>query len=530
MTALEKIPPSQLAAIRDRALAEKCRRSFYAFVKAAWPIVEPSAPLLDSWHVKAICDHLQEIARGGIKRLLINVPPGHAKSLLVSVLFPAWQWTHSPGWRAIFATYAAPLTLRDSIKCRSLIESSWYQEAFAEPGAWRLSDYQNAKSYFANTRRGERLATSTGGMSTGFRGDAIVIDDPISAQDAMSKLEREKITFWFDKAMSSRLNDLSKGAIVIIMQRLHEDDLSGHVLRAGGYEHLCLPSEFEPKRRSVTFRTVGGVRSELWRDPRTEAGDLLFPALFPRAVLDTAKSSRGMGADAYAGQHDQTPVAQEGGMFKRQWWRFYKRDGGGVALRPRGCSDMVPIDLPKLDRIVISLDATFKDSKSSDFVSFTVWGAAGSQRFLLDRINERLGFTATIARFRALVARWPKAHAKLVEDKANGSAIIDTLRTELSGIIAIQPDGGKESRAWAIQPAVQAGDVYLPDGEEWLSDFIDQFATFPRGTHDDEVDSTTQALRYLAPSGDAARARALTEIGDTSAFGRAVATMRLGVR
>ena len=191
--------------------AEQARRSFYRFVKQAWSVVEPAQPLLDGWHVEAMCDHLQAVKEGHIRKLLINIPPGHAKSKIVSVCWPAWVWAAGrPSWRLLAGSYASELAIRDSVGCRALIESPWYQNNFARE--WELSGDQNVKGYFTNTATGARLAISVGGKATGFRGNCVMVDDPLNVIDAPSKLKRDEAIFWWDKAMSSRVNDLSRDA------------------------------------------------------------------------------------------------------------------------------------------------------------------------------------------------------------------------------------------------------------------------------------------------------------------------------
>jgi hypothetical protein len=306
--------------------AELARRRLRDFIRQAWPVVEPARALIPAWHVDAIAEHLQAVSEGRIKNLLINVPPGHGKSLIVSVLWPAWQWIRTEAgaqWRSLFASYDFGLATRDSVRCRALLESEWYRETFRP--AWSLSSEQNEKGYFANTKSGFRISLSVSGRGTGFRGDAIIVDDPLNASDQYSQSARSAALFWFDNVMSSRLNDMESGSRVVIMQRLHELDLSGHVLAQGTYEHLCLPSEFEPERRSVT--SIG------WRDPRSEPGEILFPELYPRTVLDQAKKD--LGAAGYAGQHQQRPSPAEGGVLQRHWCATINR--AALCLLPFGC-------------------------------------------------------------------------------------------------------------------------------------------------------------------------------------------------
>jgi predicted phage terminase large subunit-like protein len=465
--------------------AELARRDLREFIEQAWPVVEPARAFISAWHVDAIAEHLQAISEGRIRNLLINVPPGHAKSLIVSVLWPAWQWIRTEQgahWRGLFASYDSGLATRDSVRCRALIESPWYRETF-RPG-WKLSSEQNEKSYFENTKSGFRLSLSVGGRGTGFRGDAIVVDDPLNASDQYSESARSASTFWWDTVMSSRLNDMETGSKIIIMQRLHERDLSGHVLERGNYEHLCLPSEFEPERRAVT--SIG------WRDPRTEAGEILFPRLYPQKVLDQAKTD--LGSAGYAGQHQQRPSAAEGGVLQRQWWRYWKPRG--LALPPvpvrwpdGSIREIYAVDLPEtFDAMIQSWDCAFKDLRTSDFVVGQVLAKAGSSRYLMDQVRGRMDMPRTGQAIRAMSAKYPNSGAKLVEDKANGPAVIQSLKHEITGLIEVNPEGGKMSRAAAVSPEVEAGNWYLPHPgiAAWVQDFVEECASFPNCAHDDQ--------------------------------------------
>jgi predicted phage terminase large subunit-like protein len=479
--------------------AELARRSLYEFVKQAWSFVEPAEPYRDNWHVRAVCEHLEAVSRGWIKNLVVNIPPGHLKSTLVSVCWPAWIWTWRPEWRGIFSSYALDLATRDATRTRTLMDSEWYQSSFVHgrgPGGkplWRFSDDMNRKDMYTNTRTGLRMSIGVGSKATGFRGNAVVVDDPLNAKDAPSKLARDEVIYWWDKVMSSRVNVPERDAFVIIMQRLHEDDLTGHVLRQGGYEHLCLPSEFDPRRRTVT-RARG---EEFFRDPRAEAGELLFPEMFTPAVLAQAKHR--LGADGYAGQHEQNPTAAEGGAFKYAWWRFFRSSlYGGSAPRPRLCSDAPAVELPaKLPLVIGTVDCAFKDRDENDYVAAGIIGAEGANRYLLHRTKKHLDFTATCKELLELQKRFPRVRKWLVEDKANGPAVVTALRGKLPGIVEVTPDGGKEARAAACSPQVEAGQVLLPEGAEWVEDFVDECAAFPRGRHDDQVDMLSQGLNYL---------------------------------
>lgn len=461
------------------------------FVRDGWHVLEPGTEYLHGWHIDAVCEHLEAIARGDVLRLLVTIPPGHMKSLIVSVFWPAWMWTFRPTWRGIFSSYDATLAIRDSVKTRQLIDSEWYQDTFKP--RWRLSTDQNVKSYFQNTEMGFRLSLSVGGKATGFRGNCVVVDDPLNAEDRFSSDKRLKVIRWWDTAMSSRLSNQATGARVIIMQRLHQDDLAGHVIEKGGYDHLNLPSEFEPERAART--SIG------WQDPRKKAGDLLFPAMFPAEVLDAARTD--LGSLDYAGQHQQRPAAIEGALFKRAWWQTY---------------DVMP---PRFDVLALSVDCSFKETTSGSFVVLQLWGRVAASLYLLAQIRTRIDFPKTLAAVRWMVARDARIGPKYVEDKANGPAVISTLKQEIPGIVPVSAEVSKEARYAAASPYVEAGNVYLPSArlarewarvmrekarepgswlslddasDDWVSAFVDELATVPSSHYDDQADGASQAI------------------------------------
>ncbi len=451
----------------DEVEAELAKRSLRDYLEWMWPIVEPTTPFTPGWHLDAICDHLEAVTRREVRHLLITIPPRHTKSLCASVAWPTWTWTHSPQVRFLCASYAADLSIEHAVLSRRVIESARYQRAFGRRVV--LTTDQNIKSFFENTARGYRISTSVGGAATGRGGDVLLVDDPHSLKEIHSETIRAEVLRWHDQVWSSRLNDPERGARVVIMQRGHESDLAAHLLEKGDYVHLNLPTEYEP----TTWVSPLG-----WRDPRTTAGELLCPSrMGPQAV---AEARRNLGSQAYATQHQQRPSPAEGGLIKRQWWRFYT-------------------SLPDCETAVQSWDCTFKATADTDFVAGHVWGRAGADCYLLDRVHDRLTFSQTIAAVRRLSEKWPMAGAKLVEDAANGPAVIDTLSREIPGLIAVKPDGGKVARLTAVSPMIEAGNVYLPSPEiaPWVQDVIEEAAVFPNGAHDDDVDAMSQALRRL---------------------------------
>lgn len=484
---------------RARERGARLKSDFAAFIREAWPIVEPAMKLIDNWHIDAMAEHLQAVAEGKIRFLMINIGPGYAKSIIASVMFSAWLWTFRPEERIIAATYASALTVRDSIRTRDLIASDWYQRSFnpqwgvsretkefrrkrQDPigGGWSM--VKENEDWLSNTRSGERRALSVGGKATGFRSNGQIFDDLLNASDKHSEPARTTATDWAIRTMSTRFNDMRNGWRVVIGQRLHEQDPYGAMLATGDYVHLNLPSEFEAERKCCAWCKEHGATTKIgFVDPRKEEGELLFPELFTRAVIEQAKKE--LGAYDYAGQHQQRPAPAEGGLFKRIWWRRYSKQ-----------------ELPALDFVLISVDATFKEFGDVDYVAIHVYGFSGPRVFLLARRHDRIGFTATKNSIRMLAAEF-RPSAILIEDKANGPAIIEELSRELMGVIAITPEGGKIARAWAASPTVEAGGVYLPE-DAWAEEVIDEAAAFPNGAHDDDVDAMTQALNWARKNND----------------------------
>lgn len=419
------------------------------------------------------------------------------KSLQVAVLWPTWAWTWQPQLRWLFSSYAEKLAIRDSVKSRRLINSPWYQARWGH--VFRLTGDQNEKMRFENSRTGYRIATSVGGSATGEGGDVVVVDDPHKTQEAESETIREGVLQWWDETMSTRLNDPKTGAKVIVMQRVHEQDLTGHVLEKMGqggesYELLCLPAEYEPK---VYATSIG------FSDPRTEYGELLWPDRFDRHSIENLKIT--LGSRAAAGQLQQRPAPAEGDIFKKAWWRFWLPPGVTappvrVKLPDGSLFECPQRSLPDLAEMIESWDMTFSDTKQSAFVCGQVWGRSGADKFLLDQVRDRLDFPKTIEAFKQLTIRWPRVGIKLVENKANGPAVIQSLRGKISGIVAVNPQGDKVARAHAVTPQAEAGNVYLPHPAIalWVNELIEEAAAFPNSAYKDQVDTLTQALSRLA--------------------------------
>lgn len=486
----------------------------YEFVRQAWQWFEPVEPYREGWHVGAVCEHLEAVARGQIQNLLIEIGPGYAKSLLAAVAWPAWVWTWRPEWQSIFCSYSGKLSKRDSMRCRYLIESPWYRERFG--GRWDLRDDSNRQDDYSNTLGGRRLSSSVDGTNTGERGHCIVGDDLLSAKDAESEAARTEAWDFWSRVMPTRLNDKERDSRVVIGQRLHRHDPQGRIREAGGYEVLCLPTEYVPKRSFVTFRRLLGpdgrpvrgedgkeVREEFRRDRRKVAGELLFEALFPAHVCEAIKGPNDLGPSGFQTQHNQDPGDAESGKFKRGLWRFWKRDGDPDLshLRPEGCWKGPAVVLPKrFDEECLSLDAAFDSPEDGSFVVLTAWGAVDARRFLLERWRKHAEFEDTKTELLRMSKARPSARRKYVEKKANGAAIINSLSGKVAGLVPVNPEGGKEARAAVMLPWVESGCVFLPDGAPWLEEWVDEFARFPGGPNDDQVDSATQAISKMETS------------------------------
>lgn len=293
----------------------------------------------------------------------------------------------------------------------------------------------------------------------------------VSGTSAVTKTILQTCENWWQETMSSRLVDFERSARVIIMQRLHTHDIAGIVLKEGGYEHLCLPMEYEPKSKCVT--SIG------FSDPRQDEGELLWPERFSERAVERLKKE--LGSRGTAAQLQQHPSPLSGSLFKRDWIHFYK-------------------ELPdRLPTVIQSWDCTFKDADKSDYVVGQVWAAVGSKYYLLDQVRDRMSFSATLKAIEMMSLKWPQAYLKLVEDRANGTGVVDVLKDQISGLVLVDPRGGKEARANAVEPLWEAGNVFLPhpDRAPWIHGFVEELITFGSSIHDDQVDAMTQALGRL---------------------------------
>jgi len=456
----------------------EAEESLAEFIKQAWHVVEPGNPFVHGWHIDAICEHLEACTRGDITRLVINIPPGCMKSLILNVFWPAWEWgpKNLRHLRGLGISHKQDLALRDNIKLRRLITSNWYKERY--PRVVLLRD-QNSKIKFENTDTGFNEVMAFGSI-TGSRGDRVRIDDPLSVEDAKSKIILASREFLFKEAVPTRLVSPEFSVIVLIMQRLHEMDTTALALELG-YEHLMLPMEFEPERKCTT--SIGFI------DPRKEDGELLFPSRFPRHVVDRDKKS--LGKYGHAAQNQQRPAPREGAIIKAEWLknRFkVQRDGYGRII------------LNFFKEIYQSWDTAFKEGEENDYSVCTTWGLKDNGFYLIHRYKQRCDFP-TLEKAAIDLAKVFNPNQIFVEDKASGQSLIQAIkkRTRLP-VKAVKIDRDKTARLNAVSGYFEAERVFLPD-EDWVDEpdgYVYELTTFPAVKHDDSVDSTSQFLLEVA--------------------------------
>lgn len=441
--------------------------SLTSFIRAAWHILEPGQEYRHGWHIDAIAEHLEAITSGELNRLLINVPPGTMKSLTVGVLWPAWEWGPKgmPHMRYLGTSHSHTLAIRDNLKMRRLIASRWYQERWGH--LVRMMPDQNAKLKFENDATGFREAMAFSGL-TGSRGDRVLIDDPLSVDDASSDVKRETVNDTFRESVPTRLNNPDKSAIVVVMQRLHESDVSGLIMSKDfGYEHLMLPMEFEPERKC---RTAIG-----FSDPRTQDGELLFPQRFPREVVERDKVI--MGPYAVAGQFQQRPAPRGGGMFQSAWLRPYEKAPARETLRIYGASDYA-----------VTADG-------GDYTVHVVVGLDPEGRmYVLDLWRKQAASDEWVESFCNLVLEWkPIGWAEEQgQIRAGIGPYLDRRQRERKAWCAREmfpTRGDKAVRAQSIRGRMALDGLYVPSNAPWYEALHSELMTFPAGKHDDQVDA-----------------------------------------
>lgn len=445
-----------------------CRNDFYTFMHRAFLELNPRGEFLHNWHNELIASKLEACRVGGIRRLIINVPPRSLKSHAAAVCFPAFLLGHNPSAQIICASYGQDLASKHSLDCRTLMSSFWYESLFPA----RLAPHKQSVHEFLTTASGFRMATSVGGVLTGRGADFIILDDPLKPDEALSETQRKGVNDWYDHTLYSRLNDKSKGCIIIIMQRLHEDDLVGHVLEQEQWEHVRLPAIAEEEEFHVIESFCRNCTVH------RQAGEALHPERESLAVLQQMR--RTIGEYNFAGQYQQTPAPLGGGMVKAEWFRRY-----------------VPGQQPsKFESIIQSWDTANKCTELSDYSVCTTWGYKRKRFYLLDVFRQKLDYPR-LKRAVCSQARSFEPTNILIEDKASGTQLIQELiRDGVSNVTSYEPEMDKIMRMHSVTSTIENGFVLLPTEAEWLPSYLQEVTTFPNAKHDDQADSTSQALDW----------------------------------
>lgn len=495
--------------------AELARRSLLEFVTQAWHVLE-SVEFEMGWHIESICTNLQGIFEEWEKRkldrsyvmkvqnLLLNICPSTLKSRITMVFFPAWVWIRYPEFMWLCASAAASNVTRDAEDSRELISSSWYCKTFNI--SWHIREDIDAKQKYANTAGGSRNSRNLMTTIVGLHADGILVDDPDSpatVHGAAIRIQREK----YIAGIASRVNDMRHYFFVHAQQRVHEDDSTGALLRQGGWIQASYPLEYHDSTRKD---------GPFFADPRSVEGEILHPTRFPTDVI--AKLRLKFGTHGFNAQYNQQPASLDGGMIGRAGWRFFTVPGIRTAgkRRPEGCFDGPAVTLPltasgdwDLDWVIISVDATFgSTSKTADGVGLLVIGGKGPKRFIFTDRTAPMSFIDQKNMIRQLKKDYPQADRILIEKAAAGNPIREDLELEFGGIIMLDVKSGKEAKAYAMSPYIEAGDVYLLDGADWVEPFVEELSVFPNGKHDDRVDALSQTMAYFRESTLAQKAQA----------------------
>ena len=462
-----------MLALRDRQL----RENLPSFIARSFETVNPGACFLPNWHIDLIAEYLEAVRRSEITRLIINMPPRALKSVCVSVAWPAWLLGHDPSSRIMCASYSQALAIRHALDTRLILADPWFERLFS---GTRIAEGENEKKKLVTTRRGFRFATSVGGTATGEGGDVLIVDDPLNPVQAASKTQRERANLWFDQTFSTRLNDKKRGRIVVVMQRLHAEDLSGHLIEQGGWERLMLPAVAE-RDTVIDFGGVHQVR---------KAGEPLHPSREGAVELERARAQ--LGSYGFAAQYQQTPLAAEGAMIRAPWLARYRQTPESFA------------------RVTQSWDTAIKAASTNDASVCVTLGEHEGVHYLLDVLSLRAEYPELKRSVVAQAARW-RPEAVLMEDKASGQSLLQDLRRETSlPLIARMPKQDKLTRVAACSAMIEAGKLALPHHAPWLATFEEELLAFPNAAHDDQVDALSQYLLWVRErSGAGASLRSL---------------------
>lgn len=441
------------------------KNDLVTFTHRCFQTVVPGETFELNWHIEAICHALERVRRGEVKRLIITMPPRSLKSICASVAFPAFILGHDPSRKIVCVSYSDQLAAKHANDFRAVLRSPWYKRAFP---ATCIDPFKDSQAEVATTARGYRLTTSVEGTLTGRGGNLIIVDDPMKAQDAQSEAARERVKQWFISTLLSRLDNKETDAIVVVMQRVHVDDLAGHLIEGGGWEVLNLPAIAE-EEDSIA------LGADRYHHRRT--GEPLQGGRESLATLEALRKE--VGSLAFAAQYQQAPVPPGGNLIKRDCLRFYEQ-------APEQRSG---------DVVLCSWDTAMKATGTSDYSVGTVWLIRGESHYLLDLVRDRLDFPDLKRKAITLHQRW-RPLATLVEDKGSGTALLQELRAMRLPTIAFISTADKVMRMHAQSARFEAGSVYLPKDAPWLGELLKEILAFPGGRHDDQVDSISQALKW----------------------------------
>ena len=434
------------------------------FIQRSFYIINQGTNYIHNWHIDAISETLNEVYKGNLKRVIINMPPRYLKSVCISVAFPAWILGNNPEKRIIVASYSDKLTIKHSVDCRLIIESEWFKNIFPE---CILSKNQNEKYKFSTTKNGYRFATSVGGTLTGEGGDILIIDDPHNPQQVLSNKYRNKVLDWYSNTFSSRLNDKKNGAIIIVMQRLHPEDLSGYLLdkNKDGWFHLNLPVLFEDDYKI----NIGNFSKNI------KKGEYLFETREGKNEIEKIKID--MGSYVFNAQYQQKPMLIDCSIFKKKWLKYYDEN----------------IDFKN---IYLSFDTAIKIGINNDPTVCTIWGEYENKYYLIDLFRDWLEYPELKRKTLELIKKWQPL-AVLIEDKASGQSLIQDIKKDKINIIPIKVIKDKITRFASITPIFESNRVLFKQCSTWLFDLEYELLSFPNGTHDDQVDSISQFLNWI---------------------------------
>lgn len=452
-------------------LLKKLRKSiisnnFYSFLQKCFYEVNPQKKFLNNFHIQLMCEKLQAVANGKIKRLIITLPPRNLKSLCTTVALPAFLLGHDPTKRVLCASYNMDLSIKHSLDCRKIMHSPWYKKIFPNT---IIAKGMDTREKFSTTKSGYRFTTSVGGTLTGEGGDIIIVDDPHNARDISSLSKLRGTCEWYENCLVSRLDDKKNGAIIVVMQRLHKNDLVGHLTSKDGHlwEIINLPAIFDEDQ---SFELENEVVTK-------KKGEALHPER--ESVQDLEALRAEIGAFTFAAQYLQNPVIKEGAIIKKT-----------------DIQEFTPDEKTEFENVVISWDTAQKSADSNDYTAATVWGVSEDNYYLLETKREKVNYPSLKHMLEDMNQQWsPSMH--IIEDKGSGTPLIQEFKNSSIPILAYNPKLSKEMRFMLASSAFEAQKVYFNKQMHNLSDVYGEILEFPYSEHDDIVDSITQALIYL---------------------------------